>query len=105
MKSDHHKLTVQIKGEGPLKMMLVTANNKPTVKGYVANPVVDMPLNEFGKLDVGGAVGHNGYLNVIKRYRLKGTICWNITFSIRGNCRRFCGIFFQNQNKKTQRWH
>lgn len=71
MKSDHHKLTVQIKGEGPLKMMLVTANNKPTVKGYVANPVVDMPLNEFGKLDVGGAVGHNGYLNVIKDIDLK----------------------------------
>ena len=47
MKSDKHKLTVQIKGDGPLKMMLVTANNKPTLKGYVVNPYVDMPLNEF----------------------------------------------------------
>ena len=71
MKSDKHKLTVQIKGDGPLKMMLVTANNKPTLKGYVVNPYVDLPLNEFGKLDVGGAVGHNGYLNVIKDIDLK----------------------------------
>lgn len=71
MKSDKHKLTVQIKGDGPLKMMLVTASNKPTLKGYVVNPYVDLPLNEFGKLDVGGAVGHNGYLNVIKDIDLK----------------------------------
>lgn len=71
MKSENHKLTVQIKGEGPLKMMIVTANNKPTLKGYVANPYVDLPLNEFGKLDVGRAVGQNGYLNVIKDIGLK----------------------------------
>lgn len=71
MKSEHHKLTVQIKGDGPLKMMLVTANNKPTLKGYVANPYIDLPLNELGKLDVGGAVGQNGYLNVIKDIDLK----------------------------------
>lgn len=71
MKSDKHKLTVQIKGDGPLKMMLVTASNKPTLKGYVVNPYVDLPLNELGKLDVGGAVGHNGYLNVIKDIDLK----------------------------------
>ena len=71
MKSEDHKLTVQIKGDGPLKMMLVTANNKPTLKGYVVNPYVDLPLNEFGKLDVGRAVGQNGYLNVIKDIGLK----------------------------------
>jgi len=70
MKSEKHKLTVQIKGDGPLKMMLVTANNSPRLKGYVANPQVDLPLNEFGKLDVGRAIG-KGYLNVIKDIDLK----------------------------------
>ena len=50
MKSEEHKLTVQIKGDGPLQTMLVTANNFPKLKGYVANAQVDLPLNEFGKL-------------------------------------------------------
>lgn len=71
MKNDTDKLTVQVKGNGPIGTMLVTANNKPQVKGYVANPVVDLPLNEFGKLDVGGAVGYEGYINVIKDIGLK----------------------------------
>ncbi len=53
MKSVKDKLTVQIKGNGPIEMMVATTNNFPKVKGYVINPQVDMPLNEFGKLDVG----------------------------------------------------
>lgn len=35
-------------------------------RGYVANPVVEIPLNRYGKLDVAGAVGKNGTLTVIK---------------------------------------
>lgn len=71
MKSTKDKLTVQIKGNGPIEMMVATTNNFPKVKGYVAEPQVDMPLNEFGKLDVGGAVGYEGYINVIKDIGLK----------------------------------
>ena len=71
MKSQKDKLTVQIKGNGLIEMMVVTANNFPKVKGYVANPQVDIPLNEFGKLDVGRAVGFEGYINVIKDIGLK----------------------------------
>jgi molecular chaperone Hsp33 len=71
MKNTKDKLTVQIKGNGPIEMMVATTNNFPKVKGYVANPIVDMPLNEFGKLDVGGAVGYEGYINVIKDIGLK----------------------------------
>lgn len=71
MKSQKDKLTVQIKGNGPIQMMVATTDNFPKVKGYVANPQVDLPLNEFGKLDVGGAVGQEGYINVIKDIGLK----------------------------------
>lgn len=71
MKNAKDKLTVQIKGNGPIEMMVATTNNFPRVKGYVVNPQVDMPLNEFGKLDVGGAVGQEGYINVIKDIGLK----------------------------------
>ena len=71
MKNQKDKLTIQIKGNGPIGTMLVTANNIPKVKGYVAEPHVDLPLNEFGKLDVGTAVGYEGYINVIKDIGLK----------------------------------
>lgn len=71
MKNSKDRLTIQLKGSGPLGMMVVTANNSPKIKGYVANPHVDLPLNEFGKLDVGTAVGNEGYINVIKDIGLK----------------------------------
>lgn len=71
MKNPSDKITVQIKGNGKIGTMLTTANNFPKVKGFVSNPYVDLPLNEFGKLDVGGAVGQEGYINVIKDLGLK----------------------------------
>lgn len=71
MKNEKDKLTVQIKGNGEIGMMVATANNLPRIKGYVANPHVDIPLNEDGKLDVGRAVGNQGYINVIKDIGLK----------------------------------
>ena len=71
MKNKKDKLTVQLKGNGPIEIMVSTANNFPKVKGYVGNPQVDLPLNEFGKLDVGEAVGNEGYINVIKDIGLK----------------------------------
>ena len=71
MKNQKDKLTVQIKGNGPIGTMLVTANNYPELKGYVSNPQIDLPLNDMGKLDVGKAVGNQGYINVIKDIGLK----------------------------------
>lgn len=71
MKNKKDKLTVQIKGNGELGMMVVTTNNYPKVKGYVANPQLDLPLNEDGKLDVGTGVGNTGYINIIKDIGLK----------------------------------
>lgn len=66
MKGEKDKLTVQIKGNGPIETMLVTSNNYPKLKGYVGNGQIDIPLNEYGKLDVGSAVGNQGYVNIIK---------------------------------------
>ena len=71
MKGSKDKLTVQLKGNGPIGVMIATANHKPIVKGYATNPVVELPLNEDGKLDVSGAVGYEGYINVVKDIGLK----------------------------------
>ena len=71
MKNTKDKLTIQLKGNGPIEMMVATVNNAPKIKGYVINPRIDMPLSEDGKLDVGKAVGQEGYINVIKDIGLK----------------------------------
>lgn len=71
LKNDTDSLTIQIDGGGEAKGVTVTAHNDGSVKGYIGNPKVDLPLNEKGKLEVGGAIGKNGYLKVIKDMGLK----------------------------------
>lgn len=71
LKGDNNKLSVQIKGDGPLKEILAVADSMGNIKGYVANPYVELPLKENGKLDVGGGVGKNGKIVVIKDLGLK----------------------------------
>ena len=71
LKNKEDKLTIQIKANGPIESMVTVANSNNEVKGYAKNTVVDMPLNEDGKLDVGGAVGFDGFINVIKDIGLK----------------------------------
>lgn len=70
MKGEKDLLTLQIKGNGPLGGITVTADSAANVKGYVNNPEVLIPANEKGKLDVGGAIGV-GILNVIRDMGLK----------------------------------
>lgn len=70
LKNDDDKLTVNFKGDGPAKQILATAYRDGSVKGYIANPYVDLPLKENGKLDVGGSLGI-GELTVIKDLGLK----------------------------------
>lgn len=65
------KLTIQIKGDGPIGQIVVDANARGEVRGYVDNPGVDLPLNAAGKLDVGGAVGLEGFIYVTKDLGLK----------------------------------
>ncbi len=71
MKNKTDKLTIQLKGNGPVGKIVSVSDNYPHVKACITNPHVDLPLNEFGKLDVGGAVGTQGFINVIKDIGLK----------------------------------
>lgn len=71
MKNKTDKLTIQIKGNGEIGKIVAVSDNYPHVKACITNPHVDIPLNEFGKLDVGGAIGNKGFINVIKDIGLK----------------------------------
>jgi molecular chaperone Hsp33 len=71
LKSAQDKLTIQINGGGTSGGILITAQSDASVKGYIVNPNADLPANSKGKLDVGGIVGKNGSLIVIKDMGLK----------------------------------
>lgn len=71
MLKNDQKLTVQVKGNGPIGQIVVDANARGEVRGYVSNPLVDFPKNERGKLDVSGAVGREGFIYVIKDLGMK----------------------------------
>lgn len=71
MLKGEEKLTIQVKGDGPIGPIVVDANAKGEVRGYVKNPHVHLPSNSLGKLDVRGAVGTTGFINVTKDLGLK----------------------------------
>lgn len=70
LKGDRDILTLQIKGDGPMRGVTVTADSHGKVKGYADVPDVILPANAQGKLDVGGAVG-KGTLSVVRDLGLK----------------------------------
>jgi len=66
MKKEGARVNIRVKGNGPLGGILVDAGADGTVRGYVNNPRVELPPNKIGKLDVGRAVGNQGFLYVVR---------------------------------------
>lgn len=70
LKNDDDRITVQVKGEGPLGNIVVCADKNMNLKGCVTNPQVELELNSEGKINVGRGIGA-GTLTVIKDIGLK----------------------------------
>ena len=64
-------ITIRIKADGPIGLMTVGCDGRGNCKGFVENNIVEVPLKAPGKLDVGAAVGKDGYLYVVKDIGLK----------------------------------
>ena len=71
LKGEDQSVTVRINGGGQTGSIITVSDALGNVRGYVTNPHVDIPLKENGKLDVGGAVGINGMLTVIKDLNMR----------------------------------
>ncbi len=71
LKGEKNSLSLKIDGGGPVGAITVSADSVGNVRGYAANPVVEIPLKPNGKLDVSGAVGVNGNLFITKDLGLK----------------------------------
>lgn len=66
LKGEKNKLTLQIRGANEIKSVVASTDSSGNVKGYISNPNTELAFNANGKLDVGGAIGKNGKLRVIK---------------------------------------
>lgn len=71
LKGKEDSLTLKINGKGPAGTVMAVSDSAGNVRGYVQNSVVELPLNQKGKLDVSGAIGKDGYVTVIKDLGLK----------------------------------
>lgn len=78
MKRSQSRVNIRIAGDGPLGVVFVDAGLDGTVRGYVGNPEIELPPKSDGKLDVGRAVGPQGFLYVIRDvgygYPYSGTV-------------------------------
>lgn len=66
LKGDTDSLTLRINGNGPCGSVIAVCDSHGRAKSYISDGNVELPLNKKGKLDVGGAVGTDGSLTVIK---------------------------------------
>lgn len=66
LKGEKDSITLHLNGDGPAGQIIAVSDSEGNMRGYSVNSVVDLPLNSVGKLDVAGAVGHHGYLTVMK---------------------------------------
>lgn len=71
LKGKEDSVTLKFNGNGPAGSLIAVSDSSGNARGYVQNNIVELPLNDKGKLDVKGAVGTEGYLYVIKDIGLK----------------------------------
>lgn len=71
LKGREDSITLKLNGNGPAGSLIAVSDSSGNARGYVQNNIVELPLNDKGKLDVKGAVGTDGYLYVIKDIGLK----------------------------------
>ncbi len=71
LKAKDDSITLRVNGGGPSGSLIAVTDYMGNVRGYVANPIVEIPLNKYGKLDVSGAIGKEGTLSVVKDIGLK----------------------------------
>lgn len=66
LKAEHGALSVSVKGNGVGGSIFVSGDKALHMRGYIENPHAELPPNDKGKLDVGGCVGKEGYLSVVR---------------------------------------
>lgn len=105
IKDTEDYLTVQMNGKGPMGTLISVVRREAftsKVKVCTDNPYVEIPLKENGKLDVSGAVGKNGFLNIINKNEITDTNYTGLVPIVTGEIAEdFTEYFAKSQQKPT----
>lgn len=101
LKDPKASVTIRINGGGPAGTILAVSDNGGNVRGYAQNPHVDIPKKENGKLDVGGAVGRDGMLTVIKDLNMKEPYVGSTQLISGEIAEDFTKYFFESDQTRT----
>lgn len=71
LKDKDDSVSVKINGGGPIGSLVAVADSLGNVKAYCDENIVELPLKQNGKLDVGAVVGNSGTITVVKDLGLK----------------------------------
>lgn len=88
LKDERDSVTLRVSGGGPLGLVIACADGAGHLKGCVENPLVELPPRADGHLDVGGAVGKDGVLTVIRDNKLQKSLQWDRSPGLRRDRRR-----------------
>lgn len=101
LKNENDSISAQIKGSGPIGTMIAVSDKTPKVRAYIQNPHIELPLNNQGKIDVGGAVGKQGYLNIIKDIGLKEPYIGIVPLTSGEIAEDFARYFVESEQKNS----
>jgi molecular chaperone Hsp33 len=105
IKEQGQSITIQMNGQGPMGTLISVVkrvDNVSKVKVCTDNPQVELPLKEDGKLDVGGAVGNNGFLNIINKNEVTDKDYTGLVPIVSGEIAEdFTEYFAKSQQKPT----
>lgn len=101
LKEKEDSITMQIKGNGQIQGITVVVNGNLQIKGYVGNPYVTTPNRKDGKLNVGEAVGKEGFLYVIKDLGLKEPYVGMARLVTGEIAEDFANYFYTSEQKGT----
>jgi len=101
LKNEQDTISAQIKGDGPIGSMIAVSDKTPKVRAYIQNPHIELPLNELGKINVGGAVGKTGYLNIIKDIGLKDPYIGIVPLTSGEIAEDFARYFVESEQKNS----
>ena len=105
IKDTEDYLTVQMNGKGPMGTLISVVRREAftsKVKVCADNPYVELPLKSNGKLDVSGAVGQNGFLNIINKNEVTDTNYTGLVPIVTGEIAEdFTEYFAKSQQKPT----
>lgn len=101
LKGGEDTVTIQIKGNGPIGPIVAVSDSKLRTRGYVSNSTIELPLRDDGKLNVGGAVGNDGFIYVIKDIGLKEPYIGMSKIITGEIAEDFTNYFYTSEQKNT----